>query len=366
MEYQEKNLFDYAYKELSQDGFIDWLLNSFNVGNNPSEEGLKAKEVSKKFIEFLCKDIKVDDIKKVNTWRQRDYIDLSASFEMKDESVYGLAIEDKTTSGEHNQLEKYNKCIDNWKTLVKVFRIFYKTCSKDFIWDRERETVKNAGWNYLDLETINAFWKQYLENENMVIRMYAQHLSKLLERYNNRYLPEVNDPDSIKWEGFFKGVRERELKDKSLQTWTGQTNYSYSCICFRPGEFKDKKDGETDVPYLEIRSRDCCWSKDNKDKEKSNVRYFRALILRYYDFDGQHKIDQKADFEDITDRIKKDESNPDGMVFKKSGSYPKKSRLVGQTKNWTYTNEKEFIDNLNKALDRYLKIMEGYKPHFLK
>ena len=42
-----KNLFDYAKKELSQDGFLMWLIDSYN------DENEEIRNVSRSFIEFL-------------------------------------------------------------------------------------------------------------------------------------------------------------------------------------------------------------------------------------------------------------------------------------------------------------------------
>lgn len=363
----EKNLFDYANKELSQDGFLEWLMQCANSedSSSESEEEREARKIARRFIRFLCdsskseNDWNAEDIKMVKTWRQWKNMDLSAEIYLKDGKKYGLVIEDKTASFEHNQLEKYNKSIDAWMK-DDVFKVYYKTCSRDFIWNGkggEIERVKNAGWVFFDLETIEAFWKDYKNSKNMIIRMYSQHLGNLLKRYENRKLPKVDNDDPIEWEGFFKGIWNDFFHERTPQMWTSQiTTYGYSDFCFRYGNWKTHEC----VPFIEIRSRDCCKKTDN-----DNERKFRAILIRYYGAE-QNKIDDKADFEDIRERIDKTEEKAakEGRekIFKKQGS-DKQNKQVGKTEGLTYKNKEEFVANVEKVMKRYLEIMEGYKEH---
>lgn len=73
----EKNLFDYANKELSQDGFLEWLMQCANSedSSSESEEEREARKIARRFIRFLCdsskseNDWNAEDIKMVKTWR---------------------------------------------------------------------------------------------------------------------------------------------------------------------------------------------------------------------------------------------------------------------------------------------------------
>lgn len=55
-----KNLFDYAKKELTQDGFLMWLIDSYN------DENEEIRNVSRSFIEFLTEISKNEKI--VEVW----------------------------------------------------------------------------------------------------------------------------------------------------------------------------------------------------------------------------------------------------------------------------------------------------------
>ena len=98
-----ENVFNYATKELSQDAFLMWLIANYNC-----EEDKQLKDASRKFI---CKlfainniDINENDILNAKVYPQKNKIDIYAIIDIKDKGKYGVFIEDKTSSFEHNQL----------------------------------------------------------------------------------------------------------------------------------------------------------------------------------------------------------------------------------------------------------------------
>lgn len=104
-----ENLFDYAPKELTQDGFIQWVCANYREP--------ELKKLVKDFILFLT-DGKVDiddpEFRFLNTWSQVNHMDLGCDFFYAESDRYSrhyLVIEDKTTSWEHNQLKTYNKVL---------------------------------------------------------------------------------------------------------------------------------------------------------------------------------------------------------------------------------------------------------------
>jgi len=97
------NIFEISTKELTQDGFITWLLRWADPSNKQYDE--KLCHCGMEFVKFL---INKDDleISKVNAGRQWKHIDICA--EVNDE--YFIIIEDKTFTGEHSkQLERYKQ-----------------------------------------------------------------------------------------------------------------------------------------------------------------------------------------------------------------------------------------------------------------
>ncbi len=96
------DLFQLSPRELSQDGFITWLLTWSDSSNKKYDEQLHM--AGKEFLKLLLG--KPDDypIKTVSVKRQWKKIDIIAT--VNDE--YFLVIEDKVNTSEHSrQLEKY-------------------------------------------------------------------------------------------------------------------------------------------------------------------------------------------------------------------------------------------------------------------
>ena len=94
-----KNLFDYATKELSQDAFILWLLDSWNSDNEIE------RTTSRKFIQFISGVDETENIQSVWVKPQWYRMDVSCFITIGDREV-AIFIEDKVTSSEHNQLQK--------------------------------------------------------------------------------------------------------------------------------------------------------------------------------------------------------------------------------------------------------------------
>lgn len=179
------NLFDIATKELSQDAFLMWLLRSFNSKNE------MVSKVSYDFINFLLNDFTINygDIIEVKTWAQWKRIDVLAEIRTKDKKNIVIAIEDKTFSGEHNQLEDYTDEIskyyleklesENW--IVKT--IFYKTDLKR-VNDHDINACKESSnkyicWEYYFIEEIYDFFKKYDVTDSEILDSYISHIKNL-------------------------------------------------------------------------------------------------------------------------------------------------------------------------------------------
>jgi hypothetical protein len=183
------NLFEYADRELSQDGFLLWLLNNFD-----SEEE-DVRFFSNGFIAALCgpsfpKEVKITAIE---TWAQWKKIDVLAEITLGNGEKHLLAIEDKTFSEVHNrrgkdktQLAYYNRCIKEKMEELSVsekhsHKIFYKT---SLVSEEEKNEVKAAEWQWLDLEGIKGVFEELSHNyheaiKNAILLSYIDHLKKL-------------------------------------------------------------------------------------------------------------------------------------------------------------------------------------------
>ena len=117
-----ENIFDFATKELSQDAFLRWLFENYY-----DEE---LGDIVVDFINYFTNkrydemnypaqlNLKKDDIKEIKTKAQLENIDVTVDIYFKDgnREHISLVIEDKTFSNVgKNQLEDYNKKIQNWK-----------------------------------------------------------------------------------------------------------------------------------------------------------------------------------------------------------------------------------------------------------
>lgn len=123
------NLFNYAYKELSQDAVICWLIKwAFYDGSGYED----LRKCGQNFVEALFKkhDKEVpQDVDKIEIWQQDNKIDVLARI-----GEYVLLIEDKTGTGDHSgQLKSYYEAVSNGKTKARkvdegnIIPIYLKT-----------------------------------------------------------------------------------------------------------------------------------------------------------------------------------------------------------------------------------------------
>jgi hypothetical protein len=96
------NLFKIATSELSQDGFLTWLLQWGD--NSCADENNNLYNVAQSFIKILVdEDITINSVKAGRHWA-----DIDVWTEINNEIF--IIIEDKTNTSEHsNQLERYKK-----------------------------------------------------------------------------------------------------------------------------------------------------------------------------------------------------------------------------------------------------------------
>lgn len=276
-----ENLFNYATKELSQDAFLMWLMANYNC-----EEDKELKDASRKFI---CKlfainniDINENDILNVEVYPQENKIDIYAIIDVQDKGKYGVFIEDKTSSFEHNQLVKYNKNIEKIKNIDKldhVLKIFYKSHLID---NEERKRINDAKWKEFSFDEIYNFFIEYKDVNNIILSQYSKYLEKLYLDSNNKEKP--NDNNINAWESYFRNVIKLNIDDISDSWIVEERRYHYVYMGIR---YKGHCNEE--IPFLELRS-----------KELINDRFIIHFLLP--DNVKKEKIDKFID--DITDNLK--------------------------------------------------------------
>ena len=161
-----KNLFDFATKELSQDAFLRWLIES--------ADDSAVSAVSKKFLGWLT-GMK-GEVRVARTEAQWHRVDIVAELDCSGRKVL-LAIEDKVGSGEHNQLQNYNRKLEEWKRQNRnagLVKVFYKT---SFLENSEKTRVEKAGWTIFDLGEIARFFTPFISfSTSEIVRSYAAHV----------------------------------------------------------------------------------------------------------------------------------------------------------------------------------------------
>lgn len=276
-----ENLFNYATKELSQDAFLMWLMANYNC-----EEDNQLKYASRKFIcklfEINNVDINENDILNAKVYPQENKIDIYAIIDVQNKGKYGVFIEDKTSSFEHNQLVKYNKNIENIKNFDKldhVLKIFYKSHLID---NEERKRINDAEWKEFVFDNIYNFFIEYKDVNNIILSQYSKYIEKLYLDSNNKEKP--NDNNINAWESYFRNIIKLNIDDISDSWIAEERRYHYVYMGIR---YKGHCNEE--IPFLELRS-----------KELINDRFIIHFLLP--DNVKKEKIDKFID--GITDNLK--------------------------------------------------------------
>jgi hypothetical protein len=340
-----KNLFEYAPKELTQDGFIRWVFENYG---HPDLHDLCAD-----FIKFLTafddsqSPVNIDDknFVRLNSWSQVCHMDVGCDFWFAGDKEKGfcsryLVIEDKTNSCEHNQLETYSRTIEQWDKNAgrgsRAIKVFYKTTPVE---EDEANRVKNAGWRLIPLDEIVCFWSKYKDHPNVIVQFYAKHIMQIGASSKAKTKPKEND--IVAWLSYFRKTIVPLIKKKQfeIETYCDSTFRGFAYLDIYP---KGREDERT--PYLEIRSRDLLGDS------------FEARILRY----GK-RIDDDSFFK-LRDCI-----NERGGLFKANRG-KKRIKQAGVTKksaNLSSVNDDRLIESLAKCIEEYLKIIEEWRKRQL-
>lgn len=240
-----RNLFCFATKELSQDAFLRWLFESW--------EDEKLTPVVHALLKEFCGLADDENIKKIETWAQWRKIDITVYIDT-DKRNLALFIEDKSFSGEHDQLLKYNSSIKTIKDRDEVFKIFYKT---SLLNEKDITAANNNGWTTYNINKICELFQPFTATKNVILSQYITYITEISEAAKSTDKPQTNDSniDFIKWGKYYKEKILPKFIDKFplSDAWSGtEWRWSYSCLTIKA---KDK------VPYLEIQSRDCASDK---------------------------------------------------------------------------------------------------------
>ena len=380
-----KNLFCCSTKELTQDGFLVWLLHNY--------DDTICKPLVHSLLQTFCRSDKEansalladEKIIKLTTWKQWRSIDIWIEFETDYGNKFAVILEDKTYSSEHKQLINYDKIICNHYSNKKdftIFRVFYKTnllsqtdnkgidaanaklAELVEIPQDKRHTACN-GWQKLDIHSIVAIFEPYKNCGNIIIEQYTAYIQAIQKALENREKPECNDDqiDYIKWWAYFEHVvkslqqkhTQQELPLHYIVKRAGDGMYPYMCLQLKKrvhlSNDNENKTEETipDIPYLEIRSNDC------------TENYFTARILCYGVPDEELEKKQQPLIEAIRQNLDKYNLKQDNVRTRHKGKtiYPKQIGYTEKRKN--ITTDADFIDLVAKYAKIYLDLMQAWQ-----
>lgn len=184
------NFFDFAKKELTQDGFLLWLFD-----NNKRNKSI-ASVVHSLLHLFLGEQCPQDTSQiAFSTYAQYRGIDVILEFFIGDEQ-YVLAIEDKTNSFLRNYLPSYSEIIQKrYPSCRHLIQIVFQT---DYMIEIDRKEAERAGWLHFDIfEIDDALMSAYSSGESCEI--LANFVSHIREK---RKVLESGRGDVRKWGRF--------------------------------------------------------------------------------------------------------------------------------------------------------------------
>lgn len=239
-----KNLFRFATKELSQDAFLRWLFESWEDEN--------LTPIVFNLLKRFCGLTADEKIEKIETWAQWRKIDITVYVDTNKRKL-ALFMEDKSFSGEHDQLLRYNSAIKTIKDR-EIFKIFYKT---SLLNDKDITAAKKAGWTTYNINEICELFHPYATTQNVILSQYIKYINEISKAATSIDKPLKNDNniDFIQWGNYYKEkVLPNFINEFPLsEAWSGtEWRWSYSGLTIK---------AKVNAPYLEIQSRDCV---DNK------------------------------------------------------------------------------------------------------
>ena len=206
------NLFNYAYKELSQDAVICWLI-KWAYYDGPDYEQLK--KCGKKFLEALFakhNEQVPEGINNPEIWQQNNSIDVLARI-----GDYILLIEDKTGTKDHsNQLEEYYQKVLEGNTSASenpveeefIIPIYLKTGNQSLL-DHMR-IEHSTRYKVFDRRDFLAVVQPYRSAHPILndFTNYLEYVDDKTQSYCEQGWEENQEGNWLSWESFF-----RELED---------------------------------------------------------------------------------------------------------------------------------------------------------
>ena len=212
------NLFDFATKELSQDAVICWLIAWAGVDTEGSRAADEMRRCGLALLNALFAKwhnwpVEMGEVVRTEVVRQEQNIDVLARVDCR----YVLLIEDKTDTGAHDgQLGRYVSLVVEGRTRFKkvanddLFPIYFKTGNHSL---KDRRDAEAADYRVFDRTDFLGVLETY-RGTNAILVDFRRHLTRWEEDTDSfRGWTRDGERTNRGWEGLFRCIEERSLKD---------------------------------------------------------------------------------------------------------------------------------------------------------
>lgn len=310
-------MFKYATKELTQDGFLCWLVNNCNIDTEDNKLG-------KSFLELLANKIRDNKFKQYidendyNVEIKHQYKGIDILLKIGD---FYIIIEDKIDTIEHDdQINKYICMLLNGGITktgeFKIFTCYYK------IYDEFRVEGKDVNCIITRKDMLQFLNK--IENRNLYMEDYYQYL-KEIEEYSKRRNIISEDIGKIKsdilknvgtsiYTSFYKDL---EKKEKDIIGWNYADNKAGGTWWYASKIFNNVDSKDFENIYAEVNLKDNrneiviklakkkyvldLLANEKLEDYLKNREYYENNKIKYYDKNIYYKSNEKRRVEKRTE-----------------------------------------------------------------
>jgi hypothetical protein len=253
------NIFEISTKELTQDGFITWLLKWADSQNEEYDKTLHDCGVD--FVKYLLKKQISEDIivKKVEADRQWENVDIWVDVNEK----YFIIIEDKTFTSEHsNQLETYKKKSQDWcnENNHKLICIYLKIGTEAL---SSLKIISEKGFSIIGRSDLIEFFNNY-SISNAIYLDFVEKINNLENAEKAFETKKIGNWDWSCWTGFYHHL---DLKLK-ITDWKYVSNPAGGFL----GIWWNLLEWEDYYVYLQIEQGNLCFKIGEVYEDHREVR----------------------------------------------------------------------------------------------
>jgi len=263
------NIFEISTKELTQDGFITWLLKWADPDNAKYDE--KLNQCAMDFVKYIIKEQCKEniEIKKVEADRQWENVDIWADINEK----YFIIIEDKTYTREHSdQLEKYKKISLDWckENNRKLICVYLKTGTEA---KSSLQIIEEKGFLIVGRSELIAVFNNY-QIKNDIFNDFVSKIINLDEAEKAFETKTIKNWDWNCWTGFYNYLDS--VLDISDWKYVANPSGGFLGIWWHFKEWKKY------YVYLQIEQGNLCFKIGEvyKNHKKARTDWYNILIKK--------------------------------------------------------------------------------------